>query len=45
MDILTYDLNENTEIQMKSLAIFILLERQSETRTDRTLREFFLYIS
>jgi len=40
MDILTQDLNENTETQTKSLAIFILLEKQSETRTDRNLWEF-----
>ena len=37
MDILTQDLNENTETQTKSLAIFILLEKLSETRTDRSL--------
>jgi hypothetical protein len=37
MDILTQDLNENTETQTKSLAIFILLEKQSETRTDQNL--------
>ena len=37
MDILTQDLNENTETQIKSLAIFILLGTPSEPRTDRNL--------
>ncbi len=37
MDFLTQDLNENTETQIKSLAIFILLGNPSETRTDQNL--------